>query len=522
MGEKLEMKRPLAAVGFSMLVSLFVLCSCKSVLLLLVVFSVSLLCLFICLTIKKLRQGALFPTVFGSVALSCLVLFFFEFFVFMPVESIRADSGKITAVIREYAYESNDGKRLYLVADLKELDGIKVKGRVRLSFPGKPWKFNTPIFPEDTKLLEPGDKVVFVGKLYSIAEGNAEIHNYFKSKGICLAAYPLKSVTVEKQAEKNLYTILMKERKRAVNQILNAFDRNTASVIISVLMGNKEYLSQKLYDSFGRSGTAHLLAVSGLHLSIWIVFIVDFLKKRNALSKLKILFLICFVFMIMFFSSFSGSVRRAGIMMLMYLLSELFGERADSLNSLGFSAVCLLLLNPYSAVNASYLLSFVSTMTIILVAVPVSDAVNFQLERKTRYRFPGFLKSAVVCFFISLFVNIATLGLQIQYFGGISTLGVVSNFLLLPVTAPLILCSGLYVMFYFVPGLSWILYWLSKFCVMYCERVVLFISSFRYSYIELEEVFALPAMVVSGCSILLVVFLLHRHKKRQRQFLSDI
>ena len=332
-------------------------------------------CLLISLTIKKLRRGALLPTVFGSVALSCLLLFVFELFVFMPVEAFCTDYGEITAVIREYAYESSDGKRLYLVADLTELNGSKAKVRVRLSFPAKPWKRNTPILPEDSKLLEPGDKVVFTGKLYKIAGSNASIHNHFKSKGICLAAYPLQSVTVEKQAVKNLYTVLMKERKRTMNQILNAFDADTASVIISVLMGDKQYLSSELYSAFGRSGTAHLLAVSGLHLSIWIMFLVDLLKKRNALSKPKILFLICFVFMIMFFAAFSGSVKRAGIMMLLYLLSELFGERADSLNSLGFSAVCILFLNPYSAVNASFLLSFVSTLTIIIIAVPVADAV---------------------------------------------------------------------------------------------------------------------------------------------------
>ena len=510
----MKLKRPLAAVGLSMLATLFILCFFGGGRLVFAVFAGALFCLLISLTIKKLRQGALLPTVFGSVALSCLLLFGFELFVFMPVESFCTDNGEITAVIREYAYESSNGNRLYLVADLTALNGSKAKGRVRLSFPAKPWKRNTPILPEDSKLLEPGDKVVFTGKLYKIAGSNASIHNHFKSKGICLAAYPLQSVTVEKQAVKNLYTVLMKERKRTMNQILNAFDADTASVIIAVLMGDKQYLSSELYSAFGRSGTAHLLAVSGLHLSIWIMFLVDFLKKRNALSKPKILFLICFVFMIMFFAAFSGSVKRAGIMMLLYLLSELFGERADSLNSLGFSAVCILFLNPYSAVNASFLLSFVSTLTIIIIAVPVADAVNSWLEVKTLYRFPKPFKSAVVCFFISLFVNLATLPFQIQYFGGVSTLGVVANLLLLPVTAPLILGSGLYVMFYFVPVFSSLLYWLSKLCVLWCEKIVLFVSSFRYSYLELDESFVLPAAAVSVGVPLLSLFLLKKRKKR--------
>lgn len=510
----MKMKRPLAAVGLSMLATLFVLCGLGGIKADFFVLFGALFCFLISLIFKRLRQGALLPTVFGSVAFSCLLLLLFDFFVFLPVESLGADNIRITAVVREYAYVNSSASRLYFAADLTEIDGEDAKGRVRLSFPNKPWKRNTPILPEDTRLLEPGDRVTFTGNLYKIAAGNDSIHNHFKSKGICLGAYPLQSVTVEKGAVKNLYTVLMKERKRAVNQILNAYDINAASVIISVLMGDKQYLSDELYNAFGRSGTAHLLAVSGLHLSVWIIFLIDFFRKRNALSKKNILLLILFVFLIMFFASFSGSVKRAGIMMLLYLLSELFGERADSLNSLGFSAVCILCLNPYSAANASFLLSFVATLTIIMLAIPVSDAVNSKLDVITRFRFPKFLKSAVVCFFISLFVNISTLPFQIRYFSGVSTLGIAANLLLLPVTAPLILSSGLYVMYYFIPGASRLLFWLSKFCVLYCEKVVLFISSFRYAYIELDEKFILPAAFFSAGVFALLLILLNRRKKK--------
>lgn len=514
----MELRRPLAAVGLSMLSTLFLLCGFCGIRLCFVVLFASLFCFLLSLIIKRTRRGALVPVVFGSVAFSCLVLLLFEGFVFLPTESYCAESAEISAVVREYATESSDKKRLYLVANLVSVDGNEAKGRVRLSFPAKEWKKGTPILPEDTRLLEPGDKVTFTGKLYKIAQGNRSIHNHFKSKGICLAAYPTQFVTVEKRSVKNLYTFLMKERKRTVNQILNAFEPETAAVIISVLMGNRERLSSELQNAFNRSGTAHLLAVSGLHLSVWIMFIVDFLKKRNALSKMSILVLVCFVFIVMFFASFSGSVKRAGIMMLMYLSAELLNEQADSLNSLGFSAVCLLCLNPYAAVNASFLLSFVATLTIITVAVPVADAVNSRLEEKTHFRFPAFLKSAVICLFISLFVNLTTLALQIRYFGGVSLVGVLANLALTPVVAPLILGSGLYVMFYFLPGVSTLLFWLSNLSVQYLEKVVLFFASFKYSYIELDERFILPAALLSVCVYSISLLLLNRRERRIEKF----
>ena len=85
----MKLKRPLAAVGLSMLATLFILCFFGGGRLVFAVLAGALLCLLISLTIKKLRQGALLPTVFGSVALSCLLLFGFELFVFMPVESLH-------------------------------------------------------------------------------------------------------------------------------------------------------------------------------------------------------------------------------------------------------------------------------------------------------------------------------------------------------------------------------------------------------------------------------------------------
>lgn len=510
------MKRPLAAVGISMLVTLFVLCSVQNVLLTVAVFFAAVLCFSVSIFVKKSRQSAFLPTVFGSVAAACLLLSVFESFVFLPLEKLETEQGEITAVVLEYPYESSDKTRLYFSARITELDGKPVKAKARLSFPAKPWKQNTPILQEITKKLEPGDKLTFSGKLYKIAESSLEIHNHFKSKGTSLASYPLGFVTVERGAERNVYTVLMKERQKAINQILGAFDSETAGVVVSVLMGDKSYVSQKLYQSFTNSGAAHLMAVSGLHLSIWIMFILEMLKKRNSLTKAKIFLLMLFVFLVMFFASFSGSVRRAGLMMLLFLLSELFGERADSLNSLGFSAVCLLFQNPYTAVNASFLLSFVSVLTIITVALPISDFVCSKINKSPiPKKLAAIIRAVTVSFFMSLFINIETLPFQIAYFGGVSTVGIPVNILLIPAAYPMILCSGLYVMFYFVPIVSKLLLLLGSFFVGYCKAVVTFFGSLGFSYLSISEDKIPIAVLISVVTALLMFAVIKMKRKRK-------
>lgn len=510
------MKRPLAVVGFTMLSVLFVLCSFQKAISAGFALAALALLFVISLIFKKLRQTVFLPVVFGSAAAACLLLLCFEGAVFLPTDSFCGERIVITATVEEYPHESADQSRLYFLSSLVSADGKEAGGKVRLSFPNREWKRNTPLLPEETKKLEPGDEVTFVGKLYPIAEGSASFRNYFKSCGFCLSAYPLGEVTVQKGKRASVKTVLLHERKKAVNQILSSFDGDVSGVVVSVLMGDKTYLSDEVYASFSRSGTAHTMAVSGLHLSIWIMFILEILRKRGAASKLTVVFMMLFVLLIMFFASFSGSVKRAGLMMLLYLGSQLFSGRADSLNSLGFSSAAVLFLNPYSAVNPSFLLSFLATLSIILFAVPLSDLFTERLKRRFHLRkIPKPLRAVTVSVFISFFAELATLPLQIKYFGGFSSVGAATNLLFLPAFSPAVLCSGLYVMFYFVPLLSKLLLFLAQLAVRYCVFTAELMSSFKYSYISVSEDFALPSFCLVAVFFSLLYLYMRRLKKER-------
>ena len=509
-----KMKRPLAVVGFTMLTVLSVLCFLQRTALTLVLFATFFLTLFVSLIFKKLRQTVFLPVIFGSAAAACLLLLCFEGFVFLPAEGFCGDRVEITATVEEYPHESSNEKRLYFLSKLVSVNGKAAKGKVRLSFPAHEWKRNTPLLPGETKKLEPGDEVTFVGKLYPIASGNSFFRNYFKSCGFSLSAYPLDRVTVQKIKTGTIKSFLFCERKKAENQILSAFDSDVSGVVVSVLMGSREYVSDEVYSSFSKSGTAHTMAVSGLHLSIWIMFILEILRRRGAASRPVVAFMMLFVLLIMFFASFSGSVKRAGLMMLLYLCSELFSGKADSLNSLGFSAMFVLCLNPYSAVNPSFLLSFLATFSIILFAIPFSELFLQKLKNRFHLKkVPRLLSAVTVSVFISVFAELATLPLQVRCFGGFSSVGVITNLLFLPAFSPAVLCSGLYVMFYFVPLLSKALLFLAQTAVRYCVFAAKLMSSFRYSYISVREGLAWPVFCFIAVLFTLLYFFLRRLKK---------
>lgn len=482
------MKRPLSVVGITMFSVLFVLCRAENAALSLSSLLVFSLCFLLCMIIKKSRQSAFLPAVFGSAAAACLLLLCFESFVVLPAQKAVVERGEVTAVVLETPYESENKKRLYFTAEIVSVDGKSVGAKARLSFPNEAWSRNTPILPRETRLLEPGDRLTFTGKVYPIAENYREIRAHYKSLKILLGAYPLGKVESEKGAVKNLYTVLKKERQKAINQILSAFEKETGGILISLLTGNKTYVSAKLYSSFKRAGAAHLMAVSGLHLSVWITFALETLRKRNALTKGKIVFLMFFVFLVMFFASFSGSVRRAGAMMFLCLFAELFGERSDSFNSLGFSAVCVLFENPYAAANAGFVLSFLSVLTMLLIALPFSNAAFSKLKGKLRRKRGEKLFSAVITsVFVSVFVTAETLPFQLKYFSGFSVTGVLTNLLLLPVAAPAVVLGGLYVMFYFLPVVSNVLLFLSGFAADYLKNVCSLLASPKFAFVSVSS-----------------------------------
>lgn len=509
------MKRPLAVGGFTMLSVLFVLCNVQSMTFSFALFAILFLSLLISLIFKKFRQTVFLPVIFGAAAAACLLLLAFEAFVFLPTESFCGERIEITATVEEYPHESTDGKRLYFLSSLVSSDGKKARGRVRLSFPAHEWKKNTPLLPRETRSLEPGDEVTFVGKLYPISADNVSFRNYFKSSGFCLSAYPLGEVTVKKYVATNLKTVLLRERQKAINQILSSFDGDVSGVVVSALMGDKRYVSDDTYASFSKSGTAHTLAVSGLHLSIWIMFVLEILRKRGAVSKPVVVFMMAFVLLIMFFASFSGSVKRAGAMMLLYLCSELFSGKADSLNSLGFSAAVVLCFNPYSAVNLSFQLSFLATLSIVAFAVPYSDLLLERLKKRRQLKkIPKLLNAVTVSVLISFFAELATLPLQIHYFGGFSVVGIVTNLLILPAFSPAVLCSGLYVMFYFVPLFSNVLLFAAQLAVRYCVFAADLMSSFKYSYIEIDGQNA-PAAAVPVVIIFVSLYFVLRNERKK-------
>ena len=169
--------------------------------------------------------------------------------------------------------------------------------------------------------------------------------------------------------------------RRSVSEILmHDFDNENGSLLVAVLTGDKSYMSDETYDSFIESGIVHIMAVSGLHLSIWVAFLSLFMDFRGRKGRIMAALMIVFTVFMMNFACFTGSVKRASAMTVLYFIGKILGKRTDALNSLGFAAVCGLIVNPFGVLDISFLLSFFSTMGIIIMGVPLSEKIDGKLN----------------------------------------------------------------------------------------------------------------------------------------------
>lgn len=443
------MKRPLFTVGTTMLLTLFLLCQAENLCLTVCVCGLFSVLFIIYLFYKNKFRTLLFPTVILSAAVSCFLFVSFEYFVSAPYVSVGGTAERSTFTLTEYP--SYDDGRYYCMAKYTDMGGKNC--RVRLSLPS----VSEYDYGYENKILsaQPGDELIFDSYIYSPGGENKSIRQSFKSRGIYLCAYPTSEIELKRNERVSPFDYLKREKKRTVNLLLSCFDLETASVGTSLLMGDKNLLNNGTYEAVRNSGAAHLLAVSGLHLSVWIMFIMRIIENTGLPKRKWAVLLLIFDFLVMFFASFSGSVVRAGIMMAVYLSGFIVKKDSDSLNSLGLSAVMILLYNPYSAVNVSFLLSFIACYSIITVAAVILSL----FERRTEgylYKMPFLRPISLVLSVavISITVSVYTLFVMLYYFGSVSVVSVITNILLIPVSVPIIIFFGLYIMLWFVPLLS--------------------------------------------------------------------
>lgn len=140
-----------------------------------------------------------------------------------------------------------------------------------------------------------------------------------------------------------------------------------AGTLIAMLLGEKYLLEEEIKQLYQINGISHILAISGLHVSLIGLFIFHLLRKLKLPIALATIISIFFFYSYGVLTNFSVSTNRAVVMMVVMLFSALLGKTYDMLSALALSAFIILLQNPLQILSAGFLLSFGAVLGIAVL-----------------------------------------------------------------------------------------------------------------------------------------------------------
>ena len=205
------------------------------------------------------------------------------------------------------------------------------------------------------------------------------------------------------------------------------------SIMAAMLFGNKAGMDEEIKELYQKNGIAHILAISGLHISLLGMSVYRVLLHLP-ISKWCILvisgmFLVLYCFMV----GISASAFRALVMFSFFLVSKWLKRSYDMITAMGFAAMVWLMLYPGYLYDCGFQLSYAAIMgmgIVLPVLTEIADSVKIKWLRKI-----------ISVFLPSLSVNLMTAPILIYHYHELSFFSIALNLIVIPLMAPLLLCG---------------------------------------------------------------------------------
>lgn len=354
------MKRPFAVIGFSMLaVSLLITnISFKSSVALLIGATV-IFCAFI--AFKKLRKYKF--VIFSLFAVAIYIIsFIFTQSIYINAENKYENQTKISGVVCQTPQET-DYAFTYV---------IKVNNE----------NYKIRYVSEDNKMFREGDIISGVVTRNNKKFKDVFFENSLSSK-IYFTFFEDENTFIDKTGEMNSFYKGLGAVKNWFSAIVDTYLPGESGAIAKAMtIGDKSQIKDTTINHFNYSGTSHLLVISGLHLTLWSIGIMDFTERFSKLRKYTIIIGLLCLLGYSALTGFSVSVIRAGAMIGAVILGKALHRDADSINSIGVALAFILVINPYATLSSALWFTTLSTLGILTLA----NNVIFKLKTNSRYK----------------------------------------------------------------------------------------------------------------------------------------
>ena len=304
--------------------------------------------------------------------------------------------------------------------------GSAAEGRISVN--GKHYQVLTYL-DEDTQ-LQPGMVIEGTFRFRFTSEGGLKEATYHRSEGVYLLAYQQGDLIVSEEKEVSIFRYPAVLRNMMTQRIDELFSGDASAFAKAILVADRSGIDYEMNTAFKISGISHIVAVSGLHVTILFgILHLLFLKNRalSALIGIPVLILFSAV------AGFSPSITRACIMQCLMLLASLLNKEYDPPTALGAAALVMVVANPMVVISISFQLSVGCMIGIFLFSHRIYDwlldekrlgsAKGKTIIARLKRWFAGSIS-------ISLSASVVTTPLVAIYFGTVSLVSVLTNLLI--------------------------------------------------------------------------------------------
>lgn len=312
----------------------------------------------------------------------------------------------------------------------------------------------------------------------------------------------------------NGFHVVADEIKNALSVRADRLVGNEYGAIMNgLLLGDVSDVSTEVLRDFRRSGVSHLFAVSGLHISVLLGAAELVLRHFLVPKKARCVTVSGLALVLLILTGFSMSAFRSVLMLWMVYVAFAFSEESDAPTSLFLSIAIILLVFPYAVFELGMWMSFLATLGLVTVYVFIDSAIPRVKKGitvlKILMKTSRFILMVTV---MTVLANMFLLPIQWGIFGEISAVSVLTNIILSPLNAVMLILSMLCLIFGNVPILGYAFCFCVKGVCAITVDIVRFFSKLNGATVSLKYSFVTPIVVLFCLALITVMTLKFKRK----------
>ena len=358
-------------------------------------------------------------------------------------------------------------------------------------------------------------------------ENSTDNDKYYRSDGVTLHLYSETNDISYVNHENSVKNYLNSLNQYIVKEIKADIKGDAGDFISALLLGDKSELSATITRDFKRAGLSHVVAISGMHLSIMMLIFEILLKKLKISKNIRGGIVIFIAFIYLGITGFLLSTVRAFIMALFVYLSYLLNVDNDMLTSLLFAVFTILLISPWAVYDIGMWLSFLSILGIFIASYFINTINNAIYKKYKHVKNKPKARIKILMYFVSsilitLLVNFCICFISWLFFNEISLISIITNIIITPIASVLLFLSAAFMILKLIK-IGFLVGILSNLISVICNLMLYIVSRFsNIKGVTVSTHYPFAGYIIIITSILFLILLIVKLKRKYLIFLPII